>query len=126
MVKSLAAKSFREPQSSTGAGARTESLGKLKEEQLKVGPKGRSIGDDASQRATEGWPEGHPGVEGNRSGDCQGQPLLGEKSGSERVNAGSGNERVKLPRWARIGRRAQGSAWARLRICAVRSSLDQE
>ena len=47
------------------------------------------------ERATEGWPEGHPGGEGNRSGDCQRQPLWGEKSGSERVNIGSGNERVK-------------------------------
>ena len=31
---------FIYPQSSAGAGARTESLGKPKEEQLKVGPKG--------------------------------------------------------------------------------------
>jgi len=41
------------PLSSTLAGARTESLGKLKEEQLKVGPNGRSIGDDATHRASQ-------------------------------------------------------------------------
>jgi len=60
----------------------------------------------ARGRATEGWPEGHPGGEGNRSGDCQGQPLWGEKSGSERVNAGSGNDRVKWHGLARIFSRA--------------------
>ena len=46
------------PQSSAGAGARTESLGKLKEEQLKVAPKGAWHRDDASHRATEGRPKG--------------------------------------------------------------------
>jgi hypothetical protein len=49
-------------QSSAGAGARTESLGKLKEEQLKVGPKGaqhrgrcKSTSDRRSARRAREW-----------------------------------------------------------------------
>jgi len=51
----------------------------------------------AQGRATEGWPEGHPVGEGNRSGDCQRQPLWWEKSGSERVNIRSGGSPCGLP-----------------------------
>ena len=42
LMESLLRMEFKviHPQSSAGAGARTESLGKLKEEQLKVAPKG--------------------------------------------------------------------------------------
>ena len=43
---------------------RTVILGKLREEQLMLAPKGRSIGDDASQRAIEGLPEGQDEREG--------------------------------------------------------------
>jgi len=50
-----------------------------------LAPKGRSIVDDASHRATEGRPEWHPGGEGSRAGECRRQPLGGEMSGSERV-----------------------------------------
>jgi hypothetical protein len=48
----------RSTQSSAGAGARTESLGKLKEEQLKVGPKGaqhRGRCKSSSARRAREW-----------------------------------------------------------------------
>ena len=104
-------------QSSAGAGARTESLGKLKEEQLKVGPqmgaasgtmqvierpkggpKGEGVGTSESNihnqaprqvcgRLPEGSPEGE--IIDHREKDCRRQP---EGCSEEKS---TGNERIK-------------------------------
>ena len=104
-------------QSSAGAGARTESLGKLKEEQLKVGPKGaqhqgrcKSSSDRRAARRAREWERASQIYttkhRGRRAGDCRKaarrvrQSTIGRKTAGRQPEGCSeakstGNERIK-------------------------------
>ena len=76
-------------QSSAVAGARTESLGKLKEEQLKVGPKGaqhrgrcKSSSDRRSARRAREWERASQIYSDGRQGYAQGACAGASESGS--------------------------------------------